>query len=119
MEFAPNYWLTCVLVDEDSGVSPTRLREALEDENIESRPLWKPMHQQPVYKQAEAILTGVSDRLFARGLCLPSGSALDEAEPAAGCRRGAQGIQSRLMLSVASPDDNRLDADASAAPQAG
>ena len=55
----------------------TRVREALEAENIESRPVWKPMHQQPVFADSEAYLTGVADRIFAEGLCLPSGVALN------------------------------------------
>lgn len=49
------------------------LRIALDKEGIESRPLWKPMHKQPVYQQAPAYVNGVSEALFKRGLCLPSG----------------------------------------------
>ena len=51
---------------------------ALEAKNIESRPLWKPMHLQPVFASAPALVNGVSQRLFETGLSLPSGSALDE-----------------------------------------
>jgi dTDP-4-amino-4,6-dideoxygalactose transaminase len=72
----PNYWLSCVLLDTATTVTPEDVRLALEAHNIESRPLWKPMHQQPVFKGSESHLNGVSDALFARGLCLPSGSAL-------------------------------------------
>ena len=73
-----NRWLTCILLD--SEASRERLRLALEEENIESRPLWKPMHQQPIFKSAPRYLNGVSDDLFARGLCLPSGSNLTDFE---------------------------------------
>lgn len=77
-----NRWLTCILVDSErtGWVSAEDLREALAKENIESRPLWKPMHLQPVYSFAPYFGSGVSDDLFARGLCLPSGSDLTEAD---------------------------------------
>jgi dTDP-4-amino-4,6-dideoxygalactose transaminase len=70
-----NCWLTCILVDE-----PDRTRLALEAEDIEARPLWKPMHLQPVYRDAPVYGGDVSAGLFARGLCLPSGSALTDAD---------------------------------------
>ncbi|WP_400078936.1 DegT/DnrJ/EryC1/StrS family aminotransferase [Winogradskyella sp. R77965] len=73
-----NRWLTCILLDSQSTREGLRL--ALEKENIESRPLWKPMHQQPVFKDAPKYLNGVSDDLFERGLCLPSGSNLTDVE---------------------------------------
>lgn len=74
-------WLTVVLIDPETfGATREDVRLALEEENIEARPIWKPMHLQPVYRGAPAMLTGVSDRLFERGLCLPSGSALTEQE---------------------------------------
>ena len=73
-----NCWLTTVRFDRALGDdAATRVREALETENIESRPVWKPMHQQPVFTGAEAHLTGVADQIFAEGLCLPSGVALE------------------------------------------
>lgn len=73
-----NCWLTTVRFDNALGRdAATRVREALETENIESRPVWKPMHQQPVFADSEAYLTGVADRIFAEGLCLPSGVALE------------------------------------------
>ena len=53
---------------------------AMELENIETRPLWKPMHQQPIFAQSKAYLNGVSDKLFENGLCLPSGSNLTDDE---------------------------------------
>ncbi|BAO77460.1 DegT/DnrJ/EryC1/StrS family aminotransferase [Winogradskyella sp. PG-2] len=73
-----NRWLSCILLD--SKETREGLRLALEKENIESRPLWKPMHQQPIFKSAPSYLNGVSDDLFNRGLCLPSGSNLSDME---------------------------------------
>lgn len=73
----PNHWLTCVVIDpEASGTTREDVRRALEADNIESRPLWKPMHAQPVFRDCRSFLAGVSDRLFRDGLCLPSGSSL-------------------------------------------
>ncbi|WP_296386352.1 aminotransferase class I/II-fold pyridoxal phosphate-dependent enzyme [Winogradskyella sp.] len=73
-----NRWLSCIQLDS----YPTRegLRLALDKENIESRPLWKPMHQQPIFKDSPSYLNGVSDELFENGLCLPSGSNLSDIE---------------------------------------
>ncbi|WP_296317521.1 DegT/DnrJ/EryC1/StrS family aminotransferase [Winogradskyella sp. UBA3174] len=73
-----NRWLSCILLD--SKDTRESLRLALEKENIESRPLWKPMHQQPIFSNAPSYLNGVSDELFERGLCLPSGSNLTDTE---------------------------------------
>lgn len=75
-----NAWLTAILVDpEIAGWRASDLAAVLAADNIESRPLWKPMHLQPVFADARAEINGVSERLFATGLSLPSGSALDEA----------------------------------------
>lgn len=73
-----NRWLTTILVDPDktNGITREDIRLALEKENIESRPLWKPMHMQPVFKDCMAYTSGVSEMLFKNGLCLPSGSNL-------------------------------------------
>lgn len=72
-------WLTCVLIDpKEFGTDREVLRLALEAENIESRPVWKPMHLQPVFQQFERIGGEVAEDLFKRGLCLPSGSNLTE-----------------------------------------
>lgn len=72
-----NAWLTCILVDAASfGATPTEIREALAKEDIESRPLWKPMHLQPAFAGCACVGGDVSRDLFERGLCLPSGSAL-------------------------------------------
>jgi dTDP-4-amino-4,6-dideoxygalactose transaminase len=74
-----NRWLTVILVDEAVlGVGPEAIRLALEAENIESRPLWKPMHLQPVFKDAPRTGGELSEDLFRRGLCLPSGTAMTE-----------------------------------------
>jgi dTDP-4-amino-4,6-dideoxygalactose transaminase len=75
-----NRWLTTMLVDpiKTRGVSREDIRLALEAENIESRPLWKPMHMQPIFKDAPSYLNGVSEKLFEHGLCLPSGSNLTQ-----------------------------------------
>lgn len=76
-EFDSNYWLTCILVDpEIAGFTRENVRLHLEELNIESRPLWKPMHLQPVFAKAPFYGNGTSERLFNEGLCLPSGSML-------------------------------------------
>jgi len=70
-------WLTCVLLDEASlGVGPEQIREHLEAHNIEARPVWKPMHLQPVHRDCRVVGGAVAEDLFFRGLCLPSGSTL-------------------------------------------
>jgi dTDP-4-amino-4,6-dideoxygalactose transaminase len=72
-----NCWLTCILVDSSvSGITPEIIRRHLEGRNIESRPLWKPMHMQPVFRSCRMVGGAVSERLFGAGLCLPSGSGL-------------------------------------------
>lgn len=76
-----NRWLTTILVDpEQSGMTRETLRLALEAKNIESRPLWKPMHMQPVFAGTPFYGDGTAERLFQHGLCLPSGSNLTDAE---------------------------------------
>jgi len=73
-------WLSCVLIDPQAfGVDREGIRVALERENIEARPLWKPMHLQPVFAGCEMVGGKVAERLFEQGLCLPSGSNLTEA----------------------------------------
>jgi dTDP-4-amino-4,6-dideoxygalactose transaminase len=70
-------WLTCVLLDEDRlGVGPEQVREHFESQNIEARPVWKPMHLQPAYRSYRVVGGAVANDLFHRGLCLPSGSTL-------------------------------------------
>ena len=75
------HWLTVLTIDpEQFGADREQVRQALEAANIESRPVWKPMHQQPVFAGCETIGGGIADRLFERGLCLPSGSSLSLAD---------------------------------------
>lgn len=72
----PNFWLSCFTINANwiDKVTPEKIRLALESENIESRPIWKPMHMQPVYKDRDFVTNGdnVGEDIFARGLCLPS-----------------------------------------------
>ncbi|HSK70020.1 MAG TPA: aminotransferase class I/II-fold pyridoxal phosphate-dependent enzyme [Candidatus Limnocylindria bacterium] len=71
----PNFWLTCALIDRGVPVSPEDVRLKLEEHNVESRPLWKPMHLQPVYRARDFVTAqgeDVAGDLFSRGLCLPS-----------------------------------------------
>lgn len=78
---ADNVWLTSILVDSAvTGWEPSELAAALAADDIESRPLWKPMHAQPVFDGARSKTSGASETLFVRGLTLPSGSALDEVQ---------------------------------------
>ena len=78
-DFNSNYWLTCITVDpEEAGFTREDVRLALDEDNIESRPLWKPMHLQPVFKNAPFYGNGTSERLFEIGLCLPSGPTLTD-----------------------------------------
>ena len=74
--FFSNRWLTCILTD--SYETREAIRLALLEDDIESRPLWKPMHMQPVFKNQTHYTNGVSEMLFEKGLCLPSGSNLTE-----------------------------------------
>jgi dTDP-4-amino-4,6-dideoxygalactose transaminase len=77
----PNYWLTCILIDpREFGATRDDVRLALEAANIESRPLWKPMHLQPLFEGCRTIGGSVSERLFEIGLCLPSGSSLEDCD---------------------------------------
>ena len=78
--FYSNRWLTTILVDaaKTGGVTREDVRLALEQENIESRPLWKPMHLQPVFQEFPYYGGRVAEELFENGLCLPSGSNLSE-----------------------------------------
>jgi dTDP-4-amino-4,6-dideoxygalactose transaminase len=77
-----NYWLTAILINPEltDGITRESVRKKLEEVNIESRPLWKPMHMQPVYNGTKFFGTGVCELLFENGLCLPSGSNLTESE---------------------------------------
>ena len=78
-----NYWLCTILVNpEVTGIDYEGLRRALDADNIETRPLWKPMHLQPVYKNNPRYVNGVSERLFSRGLCLPAGPCVTDEDVA-------------------------------------
>ena len=72
--FNANYWLTTILIDpEKTGTDYEKVRVALDQKGIETRPLWKPMHLQPVYKNNPCYVNGVSEKLFNQGLCIPAG----------------------------------------------
>ena len=81
-ESRPNFWLSGMVIEAGSKVTPEQIRLALEAENIESRPVWKPMHLQPVFAGRDFIDVGdrVGEDIFARGLCLPSDIKMTEAE---------------------------------------
>ena len=71
------HWLTCLLLDEERlGVQPENVRQHLESHDIEARPVWKPMHLQPVFRECRIVGGTVAEDVFQRGLCLPSGSNL-------------------------------------------
>ena len=75
----PNYWLTCMTIDPDAfGCDREAVRLALEQQDIESRPTWKPLHLQPVFDGVATIGGDVSAAVFEQGLCLPSGSNLSD-----------------------------------------
>ena len=81
----PNHWLSVMTIDKDSKVKPLNIMETLEKENIDSRPVWKPMHLQPVFKEYDFITAkndgpSVSEDLFNRGVCLPSDTKMTEEE---------------------------------------
>ncbi|MBE6963503.1 MAG: aminotransferase class I/II-fold pyridoxal phosphate-dependent enzyme [Ruminococcaceae bacterium] len=82
----PNFWLSCITIDPACAVTPEQIRLALEAENMEARPLWKPMHMQPVFADRDFVAVeggdGVGGDLFARGLCLPSDIKMTEEEQA-------------------------------------
>ena len=78
-----NYWLCTILIDPvKTGTDYEAVRVALDGKGIETRPLWKPMHLQPVYAKATAYVNGVSERLFSQGLCIPAGPWVTDADVA-------------------------------------
>jgi dTDP-4-amino-4,6-dideoxygalactose transaminase len=81
-DYFANYWLSAIVIDpaKTNGLTSEQLRLALDAEQIESRPLWKPMHLQPIFEQYAYYGTTVSQDLFENGLCLPSGSNLTDAD---------------------------------------
>ena len=79
----PNFWLSCMLINSDCDVKFMDILKCLQEENIESRPIWKPMHMQPVFKNNDYIYikeTPVNEEIFERGLCLPSDIKMTEEE---------------------------------------
>lgn len=74
----PNYWLSCITLSDT--VKPFEIMDALEKENIESRPIWKPMHKQPFFEEYDYIGEDVSEKLFESGVCLPSDTKMKEAD---------------------------------------
>jgi dTDP-4-amino-4,6-dideoxygalactose transaminase len=73
----PNYWLSCITLN-GGRVNPLDIMEALENEDIESRPIWKPMHMQPFYKNCDFIGEGISEKIFESGVCLPSSTKMTD-----------------------------------------
>jgi dTDP-4-amino-4,6-dideoxygalactose transaminase len=79
----PNYWLSCIVTNEATNY--LNIIQALEDVHIQSRPLWKPMHLQPVFADYPAYVNGVSEQLFNNGLCLPSDTKMTKEDLAEVC----------------------------------
>tara|TARA_R110002072_G_scaffold289873_2_gene457210 strand:- start:6339 stop:7448 length:1110 start_codon:yes stop_codon:yes gene_type:complete len=78
-DYFSNHWLSCIVVDDSiTGFTRDDIRIKLSEENIETRPLWKPMHMQPVFNHASYYGNNIAENLFKKGLCLPSGSNLTE-----------------------------------------
>lgn len=73
-------WLSCLTLDAQAKTKPSQLIEALSRHNIEARPVWKPMHLQPLYRECSVVGGTVADELFRTGVCLPSGSGLTDAQ---------------------------------------
>lgn len=79
----PNFWLSCILIDDACDVKPYDIMDKLADSNIEARPIWKPMHMQPIFDGCDFITVGescVDEEIFAKGLCLPSDIKMTEEE---------------------------------------
>ena len=80
----PNHWLSAIILDKNSKVKPLDIIEKLDQENIETRPIWKPMHMQPVFAEYDFIKVAegksVAQDIFERGLCLPSDTKMTEEE---------------------------------------
>lgn len=74
-----NYWLSAILIDSDK-VTPTMIMDALEEKNIEARPIWKPMHMQPVFKGYDSFGGEVAEEYFEKGLCLPSDTKMTDGQ---------------------------------------
>ena len=97
----PNYWLTCITIDRNEfGTDREAIRLALEAEDIEARPTWKPLHLQPVFADLDVVGGSVSADIFEHGLCLPSGSNLST-------RKTRTGSSTRSGALVAPPEAPR------------
>ena len=81
----PNYWLSCMITT--GKVKPLQIMEALEKDNIETRPIWKPMHLQPYFEKYDYIGKGVSDWIFANGVCLPSDTKMTDEDLKRVCKK--------------------------------
>ena len=79
-DYYSNFWLSCILIHDNAPFTKAQFQEAMDAENIEIRPLWKPMHLQPVFKGLPYYGSNVSETLFNKGVCLPSGSNLTDEE---------------------------------------
>ena len=98
-----NRWLTVIQVDASRfGASPEEIRLQFEEQNIEARPVWKPLHLQPVFSGCRCRGEAVAEEIFAKGLCLPSSSSLTESDLTrvvvgikAAAKRGADSTTSR------------------------
>ncbi|MDE6417567.1 MAG: DegT/DnrJ/EryC1/StrS family aminotransferase, partial [Duncaniella sp.] len=77
-EFNSNFWLSTILIDPATGITPDGVRVDLMEKGIETRLLWRPMHMMPFFADAPAYTDGTAESLFERGLCLPSGSSLTD-----------------------------------------
>ena len=79
----PNFWLSCLLIDDSCDVNPLDIMKKLADNNVEARPIWKPMHMQPVFASNDFISVSdkpINERIFEKGLCLPSDIKMTEQE---------------------------------------
>lgn len=79
-QFDSNYWLSTIIIDSSTNITPDKMRIALNAENIETRLLWRPMHMQPIFSESPYYGGNISQRLFEHGLCLPSGSILSDSQ---------------------------------------
>ena len=92
-EYYSNHWLSIISLESKSDITKTQLIQKFAKDNIETRPIWKPMHMQPVFKNAEHFGSNLSERLFATGLCLPSGSNLTDED-----RERISSVLKRVMI---------------------
>lgn len=79
-EYYSNFWLSCILIHDDAPFTKAQFQAAMDAENIETRPLWKPMHLQPIFNGLPFYGKNISEKLFKKGVCLPSGSNLTKNE---------------------------------------